>query len=56
MASYLSITELATLSTATVQSGLDGLPERNLVRRESRGAYALADQGYAEWVRHRRWV
>ena len=53
MASYRSITEQATLSTATVQSALDGLRERNLVWRESRGAYALEDQGYAEWFRCR---
>ena len=36
------------------QIALDGLRERNLVWRESRGAYALEDQGYAEWFGHRR--
>lgn len=56
MTPYRSITEQATLSTATVQSALDSLRERNLVWRVSRGGYAMEDQGYAGWFRHRRRV
>lgn len=54
MSAYRALTGQSTISTATVQSALDGLRERNLVWRESRGAYALEDQGLAEWFKHRR--
>ncbi len=54
MAAYRAITGQDTISTATVQTALDGLRDRSLVWRESRGAYTLEDQGFAEWFKHRR--
>jgi hypothetical protein len=54
MAAYRAITGQDTISTATVQTALDGLRDRSLVWRESRGAYTLEDQGFAEWLKHRR--
>lgn len=54
MSAYRAITGQQTLSTATIQTALDGLRDRNLIWRESRGAYALEDQGFAEWFKHRK--
>lgn len=54
METYRTLTGLPSISTATVQTALDGLRERSLVWKESRGSYALEDQGLAEWFKHRR--
>lgn len=40
------------LSTSTIQTALDSLRERELVWREARGAYALEDDGFADWILH----
>ena len=49
MARYRKCTGEAVISTASVQSALESLRERSLVWREARGAYALEDEGLAEW-------
>jgi len=49
MAAYKALIKGETLSPASVQTALDSLRERNLVWREARGAYALEDDGLAEW-------
>ena len=54
MSACRAITAQQTLSTAAIQTALDGLRERNLIWRESRGAYALEDQGFAEWFKRRK--
>jgi hypothetical protein len=54
MSSYRAITGQESISTATIQTALDGLRDKNLIWRESCGAYALEDQGFAEWFKHRR--
>lgn len=54
MAAYMAITKTRRLSKATVQTAIDGLREKNLVWKQSRGIYALEDQGFAEWFRHNR--
>lgn len=41
------------LSTSTIQTALEALRERELVWREARGAYALEDDGFAEWLNSR---
>lgn len=54
MAAYRTLTGLPAIPTATVQTALDGLRQRSLVWKEFRGAYALEDQGLAEWFKHHR--
>ena len=41
-------------STATVQAALDALRDKNLIWKESRGAYALEDESLALWFRETR--
>ncbi|CAJ0813767.1 hypothetical protein LMG19087_01875 [Ralstonia wenshanensis] len=41
-------------STATVQAALDALRDKNLIWKESRGAYALEDESVALWFRETR--
>lgn len=54
MKEYRSATGENEISTSTIQSALDVLRERELVWREARGAYALEDDGVAEWFKHFR--
>lgn len=52
MTTYRNAINDPNLSTSAVQSALDALRERGLVWRESRGAYALEDDDFAEWHKH----
>lgn len=49
LAAYRAFTGEPSISTASVQSALESLRERDLLWREARGAYALEDDGFAEW-------
>jgi hypothetical protein len=40
--------------TQTIQAGIDALREKELVWKSNRGAYALEDKAFAEWLRQRR--
>jgi len=39
------------LSTATVQNAIDALRERDIIWKESRGAYEIEDQAWVAWLR-----
>jgi len=53
MKAYRETLGEAELSTSTIQTALEALRERELVWREARGAYALEDDGFAEWLNSR---
>lgn len=40
--------------TQTIQAAIDSLREKELVWKSSRGAYALEDKAFGEWLRQRR--
>jgi hypothetical protein len=40
--------------TQTIQAGIDALREKELVWKSSRGAYALEDNAFAQWLLQRR--
>jgi hypothetical protein len=40
--------------TQTIQVGIEALREKELVWKSNRGAYALEDKAFAEWLRQRR--
>jgi hypothetical protein len=41
----------ATITPATVQNAIDGLREREILWKESRGAYEIEDQAWVTWLR-----
>lgn len=49
---YSQMTGQKDISTATVQTALQGLRELNLVWHSGRGAYALEDESFAEWFKN----
>jgi len=51
MQAYRAILGADNLTTATIQAALDALREKNLIWRESRGAYALEDESLAQWFK-----
>ncbi|GEM_PF-6061672 len=38
----------------TIQAAIDSLREKELFWKSSRGAYALEDKAFGEWLRQRR--
>jgi hypothetical protein len=52
MQAYRAILGAENLTTATIQAALDALREKNLIWRESRGAYALEDESLAQWFKN----
>lgn len=44
----------ATVSTASVQSALEALREKDLFWKQGRGGYAFEDEAMAEWVYSQR--
>jgi hypothetical protein len=50
MKAYREVLGENELSTSTIQTSLETLRERELVWREARGAYALEDDAFAEWL------
>lgn len=40
--------------TQTIQAAIDSLRDKELLWKSSRGAYALEDKAFGEWVRHHR--
>ncbi|WP_268798379.1 ATP-binding protein [Pseudomonas huanghezhanensis] len=40
--------------TQTIQAGIDALREKELVWKSNRGAYALEDKAFADWLRQRQ--
>jgi hypothetical protein len=39
-----------TITTQTIQAAFDGLREKNLIWKSARGAYALEDASWREWL------
>lgn len=54
MEAYRLISGDTGITASSIQSAIDTLRERDLVWREARGAYALEDEGFAEWIMQRR--
>lgn len=54
--SYKQLTGLKEISTATVQSAIQNLRDRNLIWQSGRGAYSLEDESLAEWFKHRKLI
>lgn len=54
MTAYKRLTGQAEISTASVQTAIQGLRERDFIWQSGRGAYALEDESFAEWFRHGR--
>lgn len=52
MGRYKQITGQQEISTATVQTAIQGLRERDLIWQSGRGAYSLEDEGFGEWFKH----
>lgn len=53
MQRYKSLTGEAEISTASVQSAIHTLRERGFIWNSGRGSYALEDESFAEWFKHR---
>ncbi|RZT39311.1 ATP-binding protein [Cupriavidus agavae] len=52
MSAYRSLVpEHIVVNTGTVQTAIDGLREREIVWKESRGAYEIEDQAWLSWLR-----
>ena len=50
---YKKITGQQDISTTTVQTAIQTLRERDFIWQSGRGAYALEDDSFAEWFKHR---
>lgn len=50
LAFYRKVTGESEISVSSVQAALESLRERELVWKESRGAYAIEDDGFATWL------
>lgn len=50
--SYKQMTNQKEVSTATVQTAIQYLRERDLIWQSGRGTYALEDESFAEWFKH----
>lgn len=52
MNGYKKLTGQTEISTATVQTAIQSLREREFIWQSGRGAYALEDESFAEWFKH----
>ena len=52
MSYYKNLSEQSDVSTATVQTAIHALREREFIWQSGRGAYALEDSSFAEWFKH----
>ncbi|MCW5589453.1 MAG: ATP-binding protein [Legionellales bacterium] len=53
MQNYKKLTQQKTLSTASVQTAIDQLREKDFIWQSGRGSYALEDESFAQWFIHR---
>ena len=52
MSGYKKLTGQTEISTATVQTAIQSLREREFIWQSGRGAYALEDESFSEWFKH----
>jgi len=52
MQQYQEILKQPALSVSTVQTAIQSLRDRGFIWQSSRGAYALEDLGFAQWLQH----
>ncbi len=54
MNAYQALTHQAEHSATTIQSAIQYLRDRGFIWQSGRGAYALEDESFGEWLKHRK--